>query len=200
MITIIDYGLGNVGSIFNMLTKMGEECMISSDPEKILKSDKLILPGVGAFDNGMKNLRNKELIDPLNEYVKFLKKPILGICLGMQLMANSSEEGIENGLAWVPLPVIGFKKQVNFKGTIPVMGWNYVSPTKQNILLNAEGNRYYFVHSFFLELNEYEILKTSVNGFQYCAAFQNDNIFGVQFHPEKSHKYGMELLQNFCKI
>ncbi len=200
MTTIIDYNLGNAGSIFNMLRKIGEDCIVSSDPERIIKSDKLILPGVGSFDNGIRNLKGNGLIEPMNEFAINLKKPILGICLGMQLMGASSEEGIENGLSWLPLPVVGFKKQKEYNGTIPVMGWNYVLPQKKNPLLNAEGNRYYFVHSFFFETNEYEILSTSVNNFNYCVAFQNDNIFGVQFHPEKSHKYGMELLHNFCKI
>jgi imidazole glycerol-phosphate synthase subunit HisH len=200
MITIIDYNLGNVGSIYNMLTKIGEQCIVSSDSDVILKSDKLILPGVGSFDNGISNLRNKRLIEPLNEFVKVKKKPILGICLGMQLMAASSHEGKESGLLWIPLEVVGFKEQRAYNGTIPVMGWNYVSPKEKNPLLNTEENRYYFVHSFFFETNKYEILTASVNNFNYCAAFQNDNVFGVQFHPEKSHKYGMELLQNFCKL
>lgn len=200
MVTIIDYNLGNVGSIYNMLNKIGEQCIVSSDPNVILKSDKLILPGVGSFDNGINNLRIKNLIDPLNEFVIVKKKSILGICLGMQLMSLSSEEGYEKGLSWLPLSVKGFKKQTDYNGTIPIMGWNYVSPVRNNYLLNRNENRFYFVHSYFFETNEYEILRSSVNGFNYCAAFQYNNIFGVQFHPEKSHKYGIELLQNFCKF
>jgi len=200
MITIIDYNCGNPGSIYNMLKKIGFQCEISSDPDKIIKAEKLILPGVGSFDNGMNNLKNNNLIDSLNEFVLKKKNPILGICLGMQLMAKNSDEGTENGLSWVPLSVLGFKNQPNFNGTIPVMGWNQVSIAKENLLLQKEGNRYYFVHSYFFELNKFGILNTTIEDFQYCAAFQNDNVFGAQFHPEKSHKYGMELLTNFCNI
>jgi imidazole glycerol-phosphate synthase subunit HisH len=200
MIVIIDYNCGNVGSISNMLKKIGIECEVSSNPNTIFSADKLILPGVGSFDNGMNNLKSKNLIDPLNEFVHIQKKPILGICLGMQLMSHSSEEGIEQGLSWIDEPVVSFRSQLDFTGTIPVMGWNYVNIARENLLLNEENKRYYFVHSYFYKSNKYSILNAQINEFEYCAAFQKDNLFGVQFHPEKSHKFGMELLRNFCSI
>ena len=200
MIVIIEYNCGNVGSISNMLKKIGIECEVSSNHDTILSADKLILPGVGSYDNGMNKLKSKNLIDPLNEFVQIKKKPILGICLGMQLMSHSSEEGIEQGLSWIEEPVVSFKSQLDFTGTIPAMGWNYITIAKENLLLNEENKRYYFVHSYFYKSNKYSILNTQINEFEYCAAFQKDNLFGVQFHPEKSHKFGMELLQNFCSI
>jgi glutamine amidotransferase len=200
MIVIIDYNCGNVGSISNMLKKIGAECEVSSNHDKILNADKLILPGVGSFDNGMNNLKSKNLIDSLNEFALIRKKPVLGICLGMQLMSISSEEGVEKGLSWIEEPVVGFKNQIDFTGTIPVMGWNYVDVARENFLQNEDNKRYYFVHSYFYNRNRYSILNARINEFEYCAAFQKENIFGVQFHPEKSHKFGMELLQKFCSI
>jgi imidazole glycerol-phosphate synthase subunit HisH len=200
MVTIIDYKVGNIGSIKNMIQKIGFKCQIESDYKKILASEKVILPGVGAFDNGMKNLKDSALVEVLNEFALVQKKPILGICLGMQLMAQSSSEGNEPGLGWMPLKVASFQNAQNFKAPIPVMGWNYVKPSRSNPLLSEENNRFYFVHSFYFERNENEIITTQIEDFSYCAAFQKDNIFGVQFHPEKSHKFGMGLLRNFCQM
>jgi glutamine amidotransferase len=160
----------------------------------------LILPGVGSFDNGMKNLKDLGLIEILNQAVIGQKKPILGICLGMQLMATNSDEGTEVGLNWINLRVDSFKKYIEYTGTLPVMGWNYIESTKENKLVCEEKARFYFVHSYFFPLNEYCILKAEINNFQYCAGFQKDNVFGVQFHPEKSNKNGMRLLTKFCEL
>ncbi len=183
-----------------MLNKIGVENIITSNPEVIKNADKIILPGVGSFDIGMQNLQKLNLINVLHEAVVIDKKPILGICLGMQLMTLSSEEGVENGLKWLPIKVIHFKKAPNYKGTVPVMGWNYVQSTKTNKLLDSSDSRFYFVHSYHCQSNDFQILSAQIDDYEYCAAFQKENIFGVQFHPEKSHKFGLDLLVNFCNL
>lgn len=198
MIAIVDYNLGNVGSIYNMLKKIGEDALITSNPQDIKAANKIILPGVGSFDNGIENLKKLNLIDVLNETVLIHKTPILGICLGMQLMTVKSEEGNEEGLAWFPLRIKHFKNTKGFKGTIPITGWNYVMPSKSNLLLDRGDSRFYFVHTYHCETNEFQIIEAKINEYKYCAAIQKDNIFGVQFHPEKSHKFGLDLLRNFC--
>lgn len=200
MIAIVDYNLGNVGSIVNMVKSITKDVKITSNIEEILNASKIILPGVGSFDNGMQNLKKLDLIEVLNEAVLIKKIPILGICLGMQLMTKSSEEGIEEGFGWLPIDVVNFKSVNNYSGTIPVMGWNYVKPTKTNELIEKDGNRFYFVHSFHCRQNEFQIVSSEIDGYEYCAAFQKKNVFGVQFHPEKSHKFGIKLLEKFCNL
>lgn len=199
MIVIIDYNLGNLGSIVNMLQTIGLKCKISSCHHEIESAQKLILPGVGSFDTGIKNLKQNKLINILNREVILNKKPILGICLGMQLMTSSSEEGSLEGLSWLNLKTKSFESVKEFSGSLPLMGWNYVKTTKQNTLIEKKSkNRFYFVHSYHLAANKFQIMEAEINNYKYCAAFQKDNIFGVQFHPEKSHKFGMELLKKFC--
>ncbi len=200
MIAIIDYNCGNLGSIHNMLNKIGIENIITNDSNIIREATKIILPGVGSFDTGISNLKKLNLIDVLNEEILVKKKPVLGICLGMQLMCTASEEGTENGLSWIPQVIRDFRKNDEFIGTIPVMGWNYVETTKKNDILNDDESRFYFVHRFYCEKNEFEIIQSNVNNFIYCAAFNRDNIYGVQFHPEKSHKFGVKILSNFCNL
>ena len=202
MIIIVDYGLGNLGSIYNMLKKIGAEAEISSDPARILEAGKLLLPGVGAFDNGMKNLEELGLISVLEKKVISEKTPLLGICLGMQLLTKRSEEGAREGLGWIDAETVKF----NFTGTegklkVPNMGWNHVQVVKESKLMKDmyPEPRFYFVHSYHVKCNdpEDELLKSDY-GFGYTSGFERDNIIGVQFHPEKSHKYGMKLLQNFA--
>lgn len=202
MIQIIDYGLGNTGSIFNMLKKIGVESEIVDNPLKLNDGSKYILPGVGSFDNGMKLLKDNNWIEKLNELIILKKNPILGICLGMQLMTKSSEEGIIPGLSWIDADVKKFSfKDNNLK--IPHMGWNNINPIKNNKLFYKLNNqsRFYHVHSYYVLLNDSsnEIALTNYSK-EFTSSFQKDNIFGVQFHPEKSHKYGMQLLSNFSKI
>ena len=202
MIQIIDYGLGNTGSIFNMLKKIGIESEIVDNPLKLNDGSKYILPGVGSFDNGMKLLKDNNWIEKLNELIILKKNPILGICLGMQLMTKSSEEGIIPGLSWIDADVKKFSfKDNNLK--IPHMGWNNINPIKNNKLFYKLNNqsRFYHVHSYYVLLNDssIEIALTNYSK-EFTSSFQKDNIFGVQFHPEKSHKYGMQLLNNFSKI
>lgn len=203
MIVIIDYGMGNVGSIMNMVNKFTKDVFITSDYSKIKNAKKLILPGVGAFDNGMKNLERLNIIDLLNEKVLSEKIPILGICLGMQLLTHKSEEGVKEGLKWIEAETkkFSFDGGNNFK--VPHMGWNYVKKVKDSVLLQnmSDDSRYYFVHSYYVSCKNRndEMLKT-LYGIEFTSALQKENIFGVQFHPEKSHKFGLQLIKNFVEL
>lgn len=202
MIVIVDYGMGNVGSIKKMIEFVGGEAIISSKKEDIMNATKLILPGVGSFDHGMKNLNQNNIIRILNEKVIKNKTPILGICLGMQLMAKESEEGTEKGLGWIKAKVIKFEIN-NSKLKIPHMGWNYIQIQKENdILKNIPQNpRYYFVHSYHMKCDEEkDILTKTKYDIEFTSSIQKNNIYGMQFHPEKSHKFGMKIIENFIKI
>ena len=203
MIIIIDYGLGNLGSMLNMFKKIGAEACIASDPTVVEKADKLILPGVGSFDAGMQRLQSSGLITVLKKLVLDKKIPILGICLGMQLLTKRSEEGLLPGLGWLNAETIRFK----FDGSntalkIPHMGWNQVSIKKEPQLFSdlQDSNRFYFVHSYYVICEKAEnILAKTHYGFDFTSAVIKENIMGVQFHPEKSHKFGMLLLKNFAE-
>jgi imidazole glycerol-phosphate synthase subunit HisH len=203
MITIVDYKMGNVGSIKNMLSRIGCESKITRSKNELKDSKAIILPGVGAFDNAMRNLRDFGLIDLLNELVINEKKPVLGICLGMQIMAKSSEEGVLDGLNWVDAEVKKFDFDAKYKHKTPHMGWNDISTKKESILFNDVNgySKYYFVHSYHISTsNDENILATTNYGYEFVSAIQNNNIFGVQFHPEKSHKHGMKILKNFATL
>ena len=201
MIAILDYGLGNLGSISNMLKVIGERPKITSDIDTIEKADGIILPGVGAFDAGMEKLNESGLADLIkNEAYK--GKPILGICLGMQLLGRSSEEGESRGLDLIPFEC----KRFVFKDQalkIPHMGWDVVDFRKEHPLLEGINGqqRYYFVHSYHAVCDHDEnVLMTCDYGYEFAAAVVKDNVMGVQFHPEKSHNFGMALLSNFVKM
>ncbi len=204
MIAIIDYGMGNVKSVANMLRKIGHGSQITCDPLIVERAEKMILPGVGAFDSGMENLKQSGLFDILNRRVLVDKIPILGICLGMQLFAKSSEEGRKEGLGWIDADVKRFDFSQSDKPLkVPHMGWNYVTINKQHPLFEDafEPMRYYFVHSFHHVChNKSDVLARTKYGYNFVCVIAQDNIMGVQFHPEKSHKYGMQLLKNFVEI
>lgn len=203
MIVIVDYGSGNIGSIRNMFKKVGiKDSLFSSTPEDILAANKLILPGVGSFDNGMKNLQEKGLIEILNKKVIEQKTPILGICLGMQLLTKSSEEGTEKGLGWIDAKTVKFQFKPEQKLKIPHMGWNYVTVKKENSLIDVEGKkRFYFVHSYYVQCTDpKDVLAQANYHFDFTCMLQKDQIWGAQFHPEKSHKFGMKLFENFAKM
>ncbi len=200
-IVIVSYGLGNLGSIKNMLKKVGYPSVISGDPEDIASADKLILPGVGAFDNGMKHIVDTGLLPVLNRKALEEKTPLLGICLGMQLLAKSSQEGKLDGLGWIDAEVIKFDFTDQPQLKIPHMGWNFVHKAGDSPLTeNLDGKtRFYFVHSYHVVCrNADDIVLTCDYGGEFTCAVQRDNIMGVQFHPEKSHRFGMQLLKNFA--
>lgn len=204
MIVIVDYGMGNLGSILNMLKKVGAPAAkVSSDPKDIAEADKLILPGVGAFDTGMRRLRETGLLEVLNEKVLKAKAPTLGVCLGMQLMTKLSEEGELPGLGWVDAETIRFRFNPKEKGLkIPHMGWNTVKIQKQGTLFKDmhPNPRFYFVHSFHVVTrNPEDVLATTEHGYEFTSVFQHGHIMATQFHPEKSHKFGMKLYKNFLE-
>lgn len=203
MVTIIDYKTGNIGSIRNMLRKIGEESVITSRIEEIEKATKLILPGVGSFDTGMKNLKDLNLVDILNRKVLIDKVPVLGICLGFQLMSNRSEEGILPGLCWIDAETKRFKFSNTSEYKIPHMGWNFISVKKESRLFDGmyPDPRFYFVHSYYLSvLDEDSVLTSTSYESEFTSSVEKGNILGVQFHPEKSHKFGMKLLKNFIEF
>lgn len=207
MIVIVDSGVANVGSIANMLKKVGAPAMISSDPEVIRDAEKLILPGVGAFDAGMQHLRDRKLIEPLTQAVCSRVRPILGICLGMQLLTQGSEEGVEPGLGWVEADVVRFAPTAGAGDgralRVPHMGWNTLVPALDASLFAelAPDARFYFVHSYHVRTKREDlVIATSVYGYPFVSAFRHNNIFGVQFHPEKSHRFGMKVLRNFAAL
>lgn len=201
MVGIIDYGLGNLGSIQNMLKVIGERSIISADTNKLNKCNKFILPGVGSFDAGMKRLNESGLDKFVKEMAVVVKKPILGICLGMQLLGRKSEEGLLSGLGIISFDNIRFRlDDTDLK--VPHMGWDVVEFKQDNLLVKGmKGTqRYYFVHSFHAVCDHEEnVLMTCDYGYKFAAAVIKDNIMGVQFHPEKSHDFGMVLLANFVK-
>lgn len=202
-IAIIDYGVGNLGSIQNMLNKLGAQSEITNDVSAIESATMIVLPGVGSFDAGITQLNQSGLRDTLDLAVLQRRVPVVGICLGMQLMTNGSEEGKMPGLGWVPAKTIRFVPAPNEILKIPHMGWNIVAQSKRSTfidLLDAE-SRFYFVHSYHVNcLDRQDVLFTAQYGsVQFDAAFERGNILGFQFHPEKSHRFGMSLLRNFLE-
>lgn len=203
MVAIIDYGIGNIGSIYNMLKKIGENNIVrAANPEELYHADKIILPGVGAYDMAVTLLKEKGFWNIVLEMAIMKKKPLLGICLGMQLLGMSSEEGNEKGLELIPFSCKRFCPE-DTALKVPHMGWDYVSVKKETCPLTegVSGNlRFYFVHSYYAVCDNNEnILMTCRYGKEFAAAVHKNNIYGMQFHPEKSHRFGMELLSNFVK-
>jgi imidazole glycerol-phosphate synthase subunit HisH len=203
MITVVDYGAGNIGSVLNMIRKVGGQAVASGQSDELLKAEKILLPGVGSFDNAMSRLKNLALIEVLQERAE-AGVPFFGICLGMQLLSNNSEEGTLPGLGLIPGSVRRFKfdaEQAHLK--IPHMGWNRAEPLREHSLCKGLENdaRFYFVHSYFYECeNPEHVLFKSTYGSDFASGIQRENVMGVQFHPEKSHRYGMQLLKNFIEL
>ena len=200
---IIDYGMCNLNSVRKKFTKIGIQSTISTDPDKIIAAEKLVLPGIGHFKVAVENLKKSGLWDALNHAVTIKHVPILGICLGMQLMAKHSEEGGVYGLGWFDAQVVRFKVNDRIKYKIPHMGWNTAKIMKHSSLLNgvSENQEFYFVHSYHYQCQEAsEVLTYTDYEYEFCSAVERDNIFGVQFHPEKSHEHGEQILKNFAAL
>ncbi|MBN2119180.1 MAG: imidazole glycerol phosphate synthase subunit HisH [Anaerolineales bacterium] len=203
-ITVVDYGVGNLGSIINMLKKVGVKAIASSDADTLMQAGKLILPGVGAFDAGMNKLNESGLVPLLNHLVLEKNIPVLGLCLGLQLMTKGSEEGQAQGLGWLDAETLRFKFGVETSHLkIPHMGWNTIEIKRQHPLftdLDPEP-RFYFVHSFYVHSHDPEaVLAETDYGGRFHSIFGKGNIVGAQFHPEKSHKFGMRFLKNFAEV
>lgn len=201
MVAIIDYGVGNLLAVQNIIKKAGGKSIISSDIKSIESAEKIILPGVGAFAYGMDQLINRNLIEFLDDQVLVKKKIILGLCLGAQLMTRESEEGSRKGLGWVHAVTRKFDER--YVAITPHMNWADVTFKASNPLSQgfASEARFYFVHSYHFVFSEpQEVIGTAHYGYEFACAFQRDNIFGVQFHPEKSHRFGVQLFENFLKL
>lgn len=202
MITIVNYGMGNLGSMLNMFKRIGVKATVESDPAIIQQAEKLVLPGVGAFDTAMTCINTVPGLREVLNYKAMVEcAPILGVCLGMQLLTRSSEEGTQPGLGWIPGVTTRFPKQEALK--VPHMGWNVAMPNTPSRLTAQVGEepRYYFVHSFCVRVDdpEHSLMKTHY-GIDFDSAIGRDNIYGVQFHPEKSHRFGMQILKNFAEL
>lgn len=200
-IAVIDYGVGNLGSVLNMLKKVGAaNVKLTNKESDILSADKIILPGVGAFDHGMKKLRENGLDEILLQVAEKNTAEVMGICLGMQLLTEGSEEGALPGLGLISGVVKKFDKDRHAHLKIPHMGWNLITPKKMHYIVDnlPEESRYYFVHSYYVSCNNPDdILMTTQYGSEFVSAFQKNNIIGCQFHPEKSHRFGIQLFRNF---
>jgi|688.fasta_scaffold958958_1 glutamine amidotransferase len=200
---LINYGVGNLGSIQRMIEKVGGQSVLISNTADLMHVGKIVLPGVGHYSEGARALRSSEFWDPILEFTKEKKKAILGICLGMQLLCKHSEEGDVAGLGLVDASVkkFDFPEQPSLK--VPHMGWNTLRTTRENPLvpMDEEEHRFYFVHSYKVVPNNPDISIGQCDyGGEFCAAFQQGNVFGVQFHPEKSHRFGMALMKRFVEL
>lgn len=201
-IIVVDYGMGNIASIKNMYKYLGHDNVIlSGNAQEIADAQKIILPGVGSFDHGMEQLRQRGLLESLNTVALTMRKPVLGICLGMQLLTKGSEEGLLPGLGWIP----AYTRRFSFlekRLKIPHMGWNYINVVQDNELISGnERKRFYFVHSYYVQCEDKtNVIATCNYGHEFHCAIRRGSIWGVQFHPEKSHKFGMSVLQSFAEL
>jgi imidazole glycerol-phosphate synthase subunit HisH len=201
MIAIVDYGMGNLGSIRNMLRRIGARSVITGDLDAIAAAPKVLLPGVGRFDAAMREIESRGLRPVLDHKALVERVPTLGICLGMQLITMGSEEGDSEGLGWVDAKAKRFPTADGLK--VPHMGWNLVTPTRPSALTAGlpDEARFYFVHSYFVTTHRAEdSVLIADYGVRFTAAIEVGNIYGAQFHPEKSHKFGMQLLSNFAGL
>lgn len=203
MIALIDYGLGNINAFANIYRRLGIEVCAARNPDDLRRASRIILPGVGAFDWAMTRLQDSGLRAALDEEVLDAKKPVLGICVGMQMMAHSSEEGKLPGLRWIDATVMkldtaAFKNETH----LPHMGWNHVRPNSSDTLFaGLETPCFYFLHSYFMQPDREEnILAISSYGTTFASAVRSGNVYGAQFHPEKSHQWGVQLLKNFAEL
>jgi imidazole glycerol-phosphate synthase subunit HisH len=202
-LVIVDFGMGNLNSVKKSLDRMKVSSIVSSDPKAIIHAAKIILPGVGHFGKAMSNLRELQLLETLNEAVLIKQKPILGICLGLELMAKKGEEGNADGLGWLDAEIVRFNISDKKKYKIPHIGWNQIHIKKPSLLMNSipDASEFYFVHSYHLRINhQSDILNETEHDYLFPSAIEKDNIFGVQYHPEKSYEVGAQLLRNFVQM
>lgn len=203
-ISVIDYGAGNIASVVNMIRHVGGEAEVISSPQHLTHVEKLLLPGVGSFDHAMECLKEGGWLDELNKCVLERKVPVMGICLGMQLMCKSSEEGVAQGLGWIDAQVLKFDFQSDaVRLKVPHMGWNAATVVKRDPLFvdHATERRFYFVHSYYVDChNKDDVLLSCSYGHSFVAGFRNRNVWGFQFHPEKSHRFGMEIFKRFLEV
>lgn len=200
MFVIVDYGVGNLASIQNMLKKSGVESLISGNYDDIARASRILLPGMGAFDNCMRRFGESGLKDIIEKKVLIDKIPVLGICVGLQMFMSGSEEGTLPGLGWIKGTTLRFSpERMEDSQKIPNMGWLEVIPKKGSRLLkDLENSRFYFAHSYHVQIeNPEEELLSAYYGYEFTVGIEKGNIVGVQFHPEKSHRFGMQLLKNF---
>lgn len=204
MITIIDYGVGNINAFVNVYKRVNVQTKIAKTAADLEDAQKIILPGVGHFDHAMSELIKSGMRKKLDELVLVKKVPVIGICVGMQMMGNSSEEGKQEGLKWIDASIKKFdESKIQQVTRLPHMGWNDVQPVISNPLFAGleKDALFYFLHSYYFECNNMaDILATSEYGGQFTCAAHHDNVYGIQFHPEKSHFYGEALLHNFAKL
>jgi glutamine amidotransferase len=203
MIVIVDHGMGNLGSVQNMLRKIGADAVRSADPDTIARADKIVLAGIGAFDGAAERLAQLGLVDVLNDVVLDRQIPTLGVCLGMQLMGRSSEEGSRSGLGWLDADVRRFSFPEERRLPVPHMGWQEIRLTRPSPLLDDDGGalRFYFSHAYHLVCDDpADVVATATYGYEFAAAVQRRNILGTQFHPEKSHVFGLDVYRRFVRL
>lgn len=206
MIAIVDYGLGNIKAFANVFNRLNIECYFASTEEELRRASKIILPGVGAFDHAMSMLNNSGLRACLDELVLEKKIPVIGICVGMQMMADSSEEGVSAGLGWIPGTVRKFTPPASANLAhfpLPHMGWNNIAPSRESVLLDCldKEKRFYFLHSYYYQcVNESDVVATANYSVDYACIVNRDNVYGIQCHPEKSHHNGVALLKSFANL
>lgn len=204
MITIIDYGLGNIRAFLNVYERLNIPAKVAHKADDLKNSEKIILPGVGAFDYAISQLNASGMRDELEKQVLIYKVPVIGICVGMQILAKSSDEGILPGLGWIDGEIKKFDAaKIRYKTRLPHMGWNSINPINNNRLLANFNNssRFYFLHSyFFVAQNLKDVISKTEYGITFASAVNKDNVYGIQFHPEKSHSNGIQLLNNFAHL